>query len=39
MSKENLISDTALNDPATIEGLKNLIDKTAPLIQAVGRSR
>lgn len=34
MSKENLISDTALNDPATIEGLKNLIDKTAPLIQA-----
>jgi len=34
MSKENLISDTALNEPATIEGFKNLIDKTAPLIQA-----
>ncbi len=33
MSKEALISDTALNDPVTIEGLKNLIDKTAPLIQ------
>jgi sulfide:quinone oxidoreductase len=28
MSKENLISDTALNDPATIEGLKNLIAKS-----------
>jgi len=33
MSKEALISDTALNDPVTIEGLKNLIDKTAPLVQ------
>ncbi len=34
MPKENLISDTALNDPATIDGIKNLIDKAAPLIQA-----
>jgi uncharacterized protein YjgD (DUF1641 family) len=34
MSKENFISDTALNDPAAIDGLKSLIDKTAPLIQA-----
>jgi uncharacterized protein YjgD (DUF1641 family) len=31
---EKLISDTALNDPATIEGIKALIDKTAPLVQA-----
>ena len=33
MSTEKLIADTALNDPATIEGIKTLIDKIAPLIQ------
>lgn len=31
---EKLMSDTALNNPATLEGIKNLIDKTAPLVQA-----
>jgi uncharacterized protein YjgD (DUF1641 family) len=33
MTIETLISETALNDPATIEGIKNIIDKTAPLVQ------
>ena len=32
--EEKLMSDTALYDPATIEGIKNLIEKTAPLVQA-----
>ena len=32
--EEKLISNTALNDPATIEGIKSLIEKTAPLVQA-----
>jgi len=32
--EEKLMSDTALNNPATIEGIKNLIEKTAPLVQA-----
>ncbi|CAH1204167.1 conserved hypothetical protein [Candidatus Nitrotoga sp. BS] len=32
--EKKLMSDTALNDPATIEGIKNLIEKTAPLVQA-----
>lgn len=34
MNVDNLLAETALNDPATIEGIKGLIDKTAPLIQA-----
>lgn len=34
MSKENFISDTVLNDPAIVDGLKKLVDKTSPLIQA-----
>lgn len=32
--EEKLMSDTALNNAATIEGIKNLIDKTTPLVQA-----
>ncbi|CAH1903927.1 conserved hypothetical protein [Candidatus Nitrotoga sp. HW29] len=32
--EEKLMSDTALNNSATIEGIKNLIEKTAPLVQA-----
>lgn len=32
--EEKFMSDTALYDPATIEGIKNLIEKTAPLVQA-----
>ncbi|RFC34503.1 MAG: Protein of unknown function (DUF1641) [Candidatus Nitrotoga sp. MKT] len=32
--EEKFMSDTALNNPATIEGIKNLIEKTAPLVQA-----
>lgn len=32
--EEKLMSNTALNDPATIEGIKSLIEKTAPLVQA-----
>ncbi|MFZ1317808.1 MAG: hypothetical protein WAQ56_00595, partial [Candidatus Nitrotoga sp.] len=32
--EEKLMSDTALYDPATIEGIKYLIEKTAPLVQA-----
>lgn len=31
---DKLISDTAINDPATIEGIKNIIDKLVPLVQA-----
>lgn len=34
MSLEKLTSETALNDDATIDGLKALIDKAAPLVQA-----
>lgn len=34
MNVERLILDTALNDPATIEGIRELIDKAAPLVQA-----
>lgn len=32
--EEKLMSDTTLNDSATIGGIKNLIDKTVPLVQA-----
>ena len=32
--EEKLTSHTILDDPATIEGIKNLIEKTAPLVQA-----
>ncbi|MGY6276761.1 DUF1641 domain-containing protein [Methylomonas sp. MgM2] len=31
---KKLVADTALSDPATIDGIKNIIDKTAPLVQA-----
>ena len=31
---EKSVSGTVFNDPATIEGIKNLIDKIAPLVQA-----
>ncbi|WP_231383515.1 hypothetical protein [Methylobacter luteus] len=31
---EKLAADTALSDPATLIGIKNLIDKAAPLVQA-----
>ncbi|WP_108444851.1 DUF1641 domain-containing protein [Halomonas denitrificans] len=34
MSLEKLASETALNDHATIDGLRALIDKAAPLVQA-----
>ncbi|MDT8878763.1 DUF1641 domain-containing protein [Halomonas saccharevitans] len=34
MGLEKLASETALNDDATIDGLKALIDKAAPLVQA-----
>ncbi|MEQ6887784.1 DUF1641 domain-containing protein [Halomonas sp. CS7] len=34
MGLEKLTSETALNDDATIDGLKALIDKAAPLVQA-----
>ncbi len=33
MSNETLISNTILNDPATLEGINHLISKTAPLLQ------
>ena len=32
--EENLMSNAALNNPATIEGIQSLIEKTAPLVQA-----
>ncbi|QPI65032.1 DUF1641 domain-containing protein [Vreelandella venusta] len=32
--EEKLMTDTALNDPATIEGVRHLIEKLSPLIQA-----
>lgn len=32
--EEKIASDTSLNDPATMEGVKHLIEKVAPLLQA-----
>jgi len=34
MLEESLMTDTALNDPATIEGIRHLVEKVSPLIQA-----
>lgn len=32
--QEKLLSNTALSDPSTLEGIENLLNKTLPLVQA-----
>ena len=33
LSMEEMLKESALSDPATVEGIKNIIDKAAPLVQ------